>query len=117
MRRLICLLAFLFVVPVSAYSHVYMLESDPAPDTVLATPPIKVTMTFAGSIEPLFSKIDVFDAQGKKVSKNKVRCLEDDTVMEVDLEENLPPGVYTVRWKCMSMDGHKQSGDYKFTIK
>lgn len=63
----------------------------------------------------MFSKIEVFDQNGKKVSK-ETRCTQDDTVMEVALEKGLPPGTYTVKWKCMSLDGHKQTGEYTFRI-
>lgn len=105
----------LLAIPVVAFSHVYLLECYPAQDAEMKEAPEKVTITFVGSVETAFSKIEVFDPKGEKVSE-KTRFLENDTVMEVDLGGDLKPGVYEVKWVCMSLDGHKQKGEYKFTI-
>lgn len=116
MKRLIILLSLLIVIPGFVSSHVYILEQNPPPDAVLKAPPKKVRIVFVGSVEPVFSRIEVFDPNGKKVSK-KSKCLEDDTIMEVALQENLSPGKYTVKWICVSLDGHKQTGEYTFICK
>ncbi|MEJ2313247.1 MAG: copper resistance protein CopC [Nitrospirota bacterium] len=115
MRRLPIFVAFFLLIPVLAAAHVYLFECSPAEDAVLDEAPSKVTVTFVGSVETAFSKVEVFSPDGEKVS-GKTRFLENDTVMEVDLKENLPPGVYNVEWVCMSLDGHRQTGSYKFTI-
>ena len=115
MRKIIFSLALLFVLPALSTGHVYIMESYPTENAVLNESPEKVTLTFLGSVEPMFSKIEVFDKDGKKVSE-KTACREDDTIMEVALIEKLPPGTYTVKWKCMSLDGHKQTGEYTFKI-
>ena len=78
--------------------------------------PEKVVITFLGNIEPAFSKVEVFDSKNKKVSK-KTTFREENTIMEAELEKDLPPGVYKVKWKCMSLDGHAQKGKYTFTVK
>ena len=87
----------------------------PPENAVLFKSPEKVTITFLGSIEPVFSKIEVYDKNGKKVSQKTI-CREDDTIMEAELDRNLPAGEYRVKWKCMSLDGHKQTGEYTFKI-
>jgi methionine-rich copper-binding protein CopC len=116
MRKFIIFLSFFVLIPVIVDAHVYMMETNPEPNAILRESPKMVTITFLGSIEPAFSKIEVFDKSGKKVSKKKTKCREDDTIMEVELEEELAPGEYTVKWLCMSLDGHKQKGFYTFTI-
>ncbi len=117
-RLLIISTAIFFVLVFSPFvnAHVYMLECNPEPGTKTDTPPQKITMTFVGSLEPAFSKIEVFNEKGDKVSK-KTLFREDDTIMEVELEDNLPPGRYTVKWKCMSLDGHMQKDEFEFFIK
>ena len=114
MKRLAALFAILLI-PVTLFAHVYQLESYPPENAVLSESPEKVSITFLGSIEPVFSKIEVYDKNGKKVSK-KIKCREDDTTMETELDRNLPAGEYRVKWKCMSLDGHKQKGEYTFKI-
>jgi methionine-rich copper-binding protein CopC len=104
------------LIPALAFSHVYLFECDPAQEAVLTAPPEKVRITFVGSLEPVFSKIEVFSPNKEKVSK-KTKFFEDDTIMEVALQPNLEKGTYTVKWTCMSLDSHKQTGEYSFTIK
>lgn len=116
MRRLGRSVFFLLLfIPVFAHGHVYMLESFPPENAVLYESPEKVSLTFVGSVEPMFSTIEVFNSNGMKVSKKSI-CKEDDTIMEAELEKDLPSGEYTVKWKCMSLDGHKQTGEFKFKI-
>ena len=103
------------LIPAIVYSHVGVVESAPPVDGVITTSPEKITINFGGSIEPAFSKIEVFDPNGDKVS-TKCRFLEEDSVIESDLQENLVHGVYKVKWKVMSLDGHTLTGDFNFTI-
>ncbi len=116
MRKIIVYCLIMAFMPVFASAHVYILECNPDQDAVLDAPPEKITITFVGSVEPFFSKIEVFDSEEKKVSGKKTEFSEDDTVMEVALNTDLPTGEYTVKWSCMSLDGHKQNGEYTFTI-
>jgi copper transport protein len=103
------------IIPVIAYSHVAVVESSPPENGTVASSPAKITVNFGGSVEPAFSKIEVFDPNGDKVSV-KCRFLEEDSVIESDLQENLAQGVYTVKWKVMSLDGHTLKGEFNFTI-
>ncbi len=114
MKRL-TFIALILIIPVFVYAHIYIIETAPSEGELLKKAPEKVRITFVGSVEPVFSKIEVFDRNGKKIS-GKTRYLEDNTVIEVDLKGDIPPGIYTVKWKCMSLDGHKQAGEYTFRI-
>ena len=75
----------------------------------------KVTLKFGGPLEPAFSKVEVYDENDRKVS-GKTIFLKSNKVMECDLDENLPPGMYTVKIKCMSLDGHSIKEEYTFII-
>jgi methionine-rich copper-binding protein CopC len=98
-----------------ASAHVSILKYEPAPDAVLEELPEEVVLTMAGSAEPLFSKIEVFDEDNVKVSGKKI-FLKYNTVMKVYLRGNLASGTYTVKWLCIGLDGHKKSGRYTFSI-
>lgn len=117
MRYYVAWCFVLLLIPLPVFGHVYILECNPEQDAILDAPPEKITITFVGTVEPVFSKIEVFDSEGNKVSGKKTEFSEDDTVMEVTLKENLNPGKYTVKWTCMSLDGHKQTGEYSFTLR
>lgn len=114
MKRLAVLLALLLM-PALAYAHVYLRSTEPAEGAVLDKAPQKVSVTFVGSVETAFSKVEVFAPDGEKVS-DKTSFHESDSVMEVGLKEELPAGVYTVKWHCVSLDGHSQKGLFKFTV-
>ena len=116
MKRLILSSLLLIALPAIAYSHTSLLSSDPPRNAVLQSPPQKVTVNFLGAAEPAFSKLEVFDSKGNKVSK-KAKFLEENTVMEVELSEGLKSGEFSVKWICIGLDGHKTQGSYKFTVK
>ena len=108
-------LLILLLVPSLAYSHSGMLSSSPEKDAVLSTSPEKIVIEFKDAVEPAFSKIEVFDSDKEKVSQ-KTQFTKTDKIIESWLSEDLPPGQYKVKWKIMSLDGHKISGKYTFTI-
>lgn len=105
----------LWLIPVLCFAHVGMLNSSPPKNAFVSSAPEKVTVKFGGEIEPTFSNIEVFDQKGKKVS-GMTKYLKDNKVMESELDENLPPGTYTVKIKCMSLDGHTIKEEYTFFI-
>jgi len=115
MRRTLPIIIGLLAIPGIVFAHVYLLECSPEQNAVLNAAPEKVTIAFVGSVETAFSKIEVFDSDGEKVSQ-KTSFLDSDTIMEAKLDEGIVSGEYTVRWKCMSLDGHMQTGEYKFTV-
>jgi len=116
MRTIILILISVFAIISPATAHIYVLESSPEPNSTVEKSPHIVRITFVGSLEPAFSKIEVYNEKGEKVS-GKTIFKEDDTIMEVELKENLPSGKYTVKWKCMSLDGHLQKKQFFFYIK
>ncbi|HYA71564.1 MAG TPA: copper resistance protein CopC, partial [Roseiarcus sp.] len=41
----------------------------------------------------------------------------DDSVLIAKVVKTLPPGVYTVTWRAVSVDTHKTQGSFSFTVK
>jgi methionine-rich copper-binding protein CopC len=116
MRKLSIVLIFsLISVPALVTAHTYVKRFVPAKNSVIYGSPETVTITFVKPMEQMFSKIEVFDRNGKKVSQ-KTTFSQKNTVMESDLDKDLSEGQYTVKWTCMSLDGHKKSGKYTFRI-
>jgi methionine-rich copper-binding protein CopC len=118
MKKLSLTIILLLIIPSLAYSHVSLTEMTPGKDTVLSEQPGKITLKFNGLLEHAISKIEVYDQQGNKVSKDtQLTDIKHFSIMEVELANGLNDGEYTVKWKCMSKDGHGQMGGYKFSIK
>jgi methionine-rich copper-binding protein CopC len=99
------------------WGHAFPDHSDPRVGSDLKTPPAQVKIWFDGGIEPLFSSIEVFDSNNKKVDKGDGQVdPKNNTVLEVSLP-TLPPGKYEVSWSVVALDTHRTEGRFKFTIK
>lgn len=101
----------------SASAHGDLLKAEPAPYSILAQPPSRVTVWFTEPVEPRFSQIQVIDERGNRVD-NRDKLVEpaDSTVLAVTLPV-LPNGIYTVAWTNMStVDGHVVRGLFVFSI-
>jgi methionine-rich copper-binding protein CopC len=115
MKRILLLLILLLVIPTLAYSHAGILNSTPPKNGIVTAPLEKISIKLGGAVEPAFSKAEVFDPDDNKISQ-KTQFLKGNKIMEAELKENLAPGLYTIKWKIMSMDGHSLKGEYTFTI-
>lgn len=116
MKKTSVFLLIILVLPAALYAHTYIVSTEPSKNAVLQTFPKKVTINFINAYEPSFSRIEVFDQGGDKVSK-QTRYLENNMSMEAELNEGLKSGEFTVKWTCFGADGHKTQGSYKFTVK
>jgi methionine-rich copper-binding protein CopC len=118
MKKINFIFLLLLLVPQIVYPHAYLIESQPEEGALLSKPPQKVTLQFLGPLEHVFFGIEVFDKEGTKVSsKAQLKDTEDGSVIEAELTGELKSGKYTVKWHCMSKDGHKQKETFLFTIK
>src|SRR6266850_7494659 len=97
----------LLLAPGLAAAHAFPDHSDPrVGHTVDASPPA-VRIWFDGQIEPVFSTIQVENADRQRVDKRDARVSPNDqTLLEVSLP-SLPPGRYRVFWSVVARDGHR----------
>jgi len=100
----------------AAFAHTNLKEAIPAADSTVAAP-TNVILHFSGDLEPKFSQITVTDATGHVVNKESSTVGPDTKSMSVTLPATLKPGVYMVNWVGVSVDTHRSTGDYKFTVK
>ena len=114
-NKILAFFIILCLIPAICSAHVGILNSSPAKNGFVSSSPEKVTIKFGGELEPAFSKVEVFDENDKKVS-GKTTFLNSNKVMESEMNENLPLGMYTVKVKCMSLDGHSIKEEYTFII-
>ncbi len=104
----------------AAYAHAAYLRSIPAADSVIAVSPPRAEMWFKQEVfrRQGENTIQVSNADGKPVSVGDAIVDDNDrTHLFVDLQAALPPGVYTVDWKNVSLeDGHSTEGSFVFTV-
>ncbi|HET8760492.1 MAG TPA: copper resistance protein CopC [Nitrospiria bacterium] len=99
-----------------AWAHAFPDHSEPRVGSDLKAPPSSVKIWFDSELEPLFSTIEVFDAQQHKVDNGDGGVnAKDHSLLEVTVS-SLAPGAYTVSWRVVSHDGHPTEGRFPFTV-
>lgn len=117
--RAVCTLVFLAstILSPSVLAHAHLKQQSPAADRQVAAPQV-LTLNFSEGIEPGFSGVVVTDAH-KQVIKTgtATRDEKNKAQLTVPLEQTLAPGAYRVDWHVVSVDGHKTTGSYHFSVK
>ena len=102
---------------VSALAHAHLVRATPAAGATVSTPPNEVTLRFNEKLESAFSSVVVRDQAGKQIDKGGTTVDKSDrTLMRVQLQQPVAPGVYKVEWKAMSADTHKVDGNFTFKV-
>jgi methionine-rich copper-binding protein CopC len=100
----------------AALAHAFLDRANPAVGATLTVVPTEVTITFTEGLEPDFSSLAVEDASGQRVDLDDAHTAPHDaTQFSVGLKP-LKPGSYKVLWRATSVDTHKTSGSYSFTV-
>lgn len=108
------LLAFLFSEAVWAHAHP---KSEVPADGATVTAPTEVSIVFDDALEAALSTLTVSDAQNHTVTNAKAE-LDSATHKTLSLKvPALSSGTYLVKWVAVSLDGHRTSGNYHFTVK
>jgi methionine-rich copper-binding protein CopC len=117
LRRSLAVLALgaaLAAVPAVAVAHAELVSSDPEAGANLETAPSEVTITFDDELGPDGSGFTVTDHHGDEVGSGTLDLdIADRNVLAgaVSISE---PGVYTVEWTVVGIDGHEISGSFSF---
>jgi copper transport protein len=98
--------------PASAFAHATLTRPSPAYESRVDVAPRQVVLVFDQSVQLIPHSLDVFAADGRKVSGTPTFGANQRTV-EVAVH-GLVRGGYTVRWRVLSSDGHVGSGLYTF---
>jgi hypothetical protein len=103
--------------PWLARGHAALVKSTPAQRAVLTRPPDRIRLWFNEPLEPRFARVSVWDEQGQQLDRQDVLVgPEDRKTLSVGVPE-LGPGVYTVRYRVLSVDGHVVEGSLRFTVR
>ncbi|MBP2167027.1 methionine-rich copper-binding protein CopC [Erwinia toletana] len=102
----------------SALAHAHLKNQYPAANAHVDASPQALTLTFSEDIEPAFSGLEIAgaDNQAMPVAKAQRNGAQKNQLI-VPLEKPLPGGKYEVKWHVLSVDGHKTTGNYRFSVK
>jgi methionine-rich copper-binding protein CopC len=108
----LCLLAG----PAGARAHANPDHADPKVGSTSKGSPTQVRIWFDSDLEPAFSSIAVYGPGGARVDPGHGGVAPSDPkLLAVDVPQ-LAPGTYRVTWSVVARDGHRTSGEYKFSI-
>jgi methionine-rich copper-binding protein CopC len=111
------ILATAILAPTSwAFAHAFIERASPPVGSEITASPPELSIVFTEGVEPLFSKIEVNDADGATIATGKPRVAPDNNRRLIIELPKLSPGTYTVIWHVTSVDTHKTEGNFKFTI-
>ncbi|HVZ07298.1 copper homeostasis periplasmic binding protein CopC [Rhodopila sp.] len=108
-------LSGLAVLPAAAWAHAMLQRASPAVGSTVRDAPAALTLTYSEAVEPRFSTVAVKDPSGARVDQGRLDTQQDGHVLVAPLKP-LAPGVYTVEWHVTSVDTHKTSGHFSFTV-
>ncbi|MGH7397392.1 MAG: copper resistance CopC family protein [Candidatus Rokuibacteriota bacterium] len=110
----------LLVAPLSgtpAGAHASLVRSAPAHRAVLGQMPERVQLWFNERLEPAYSTVSVWSEAGAQVDARDATVDPDDSRrLSVALRAR-EPGLYTVQYRVLSVDGHIVDNRFTFTVK
>lgn len=99
-----------------AWAHGNLVKAVPAQHATLSTAPDRVQLWFSQRLEVAFCSLVVTDAADNSVDKGDMKVAVDDPkLLSVGLKP-LAPGVYTVKFRALSVDGHVVANHFLFTV-
>lgn len=108
--------ALLFVAPNSAIAHDEFVSSFPEAGSTIGTSPTEITLSFSGELltEPGSAVMEVLAPGGENIAVD-APDINGQTATQ-HLSPDPVAGLFTVRWKVVSSDGHPISGEYAYTV-
>ncbi|WP_314646761.1 copper resistance protein CopC [uncultured Microbacterium sp.] len=111
------LTAFAVIGPANAaFAHDELVTSYPAAGSSVVNSPDEITLGFSAALTELDGSavIEVIDETGNDVAQDEADVST--TFVTQHLSQEATPGLYNVRWKVVSSDGHPISGEYTYTV-
>ena len=99
-----------------AQAHDELVSSYPEANSTLTSSPAEITLSFSGELIAGMQSaaVEVIAPDGQNIATDAPS--EDGTSITQQLTPNPPDGLFTVRWKVVSSDGHPISGEYTYTV-
>jgi copper resistance protein C len=116
MRKILAILALGTLTASAAWAHAFLDHATPGVGSSLSTAPAAVSIWFTQELEPAFSTMEVLDKSGNRVDAGDAKVdVTDATILRTTLKA-LPPGMYKVAWRVVSVDTHPTEGTFYFRV-
>lgn len=100
-----------------AFAHAKLVSSNPPNNAAVTSAPARVVLTFNEKLVAAFTKAELTMPEhgGMKIAASS-ETSPDGKRLTVTPARPLGKGAYKVTWSTASADGHKMSGEIKFTV-
>ncbi len=96
-------------------AHAELIEAVPADGATVEGTPAEISGTFSEPLETDGSTFSLRNAAGERLAVGHIDP-DDRTRLIVEPVPELDPGVYEVRWRAASADGHAENDTWSFTV-
>lgn len=100
-----------------AHAHAFLDHASPRVGSQVKPAPATLQLWFTQNLVTAFCQVSVSGPPGFGGAGPARAAASDPLSLVVDLRAPAPPGVYTVRWRVLSVDTHVTEGDFKFTVR
>ena len=102
-----------------ASAHTYLISSTPKAGSVVDTWPAKITLTFSEKLllpkEKSANTVMIVDSKGQSIDFKSLKVAG--SVITFIPTKTPKPGIFRVKWRVVSGDGHPVSSSFTFTLK
>ncbi len=117
LTRLAAAAALVALAPIApAFAHAHLQTSYPAADSVQATPPTEIDITFTEDVNLDFTGATLTGPDNAAVPLGDGMLMGGNAMYMAPITGTLAPGKYTVDWHALATDGHKTTGSFSFTV-
>ncbi len=106
----------LALLPEAVEAHATLARALPPARSVVRVPPKQVQLWFSEPLEPAYSSFSLWKDRAQ-VEAGKATVSADDRRLLAVAVPRLGRGVYVVRYRVLSVDGHIVEGTYSFTVR
>lgn len=107
--------ALLLLFPARAAAHAVLLQATPADGETVEGTPAEISASFSEPLETDGSTFSLRNAAGERLAVGNIDP-DDRTRLIIDPVPELAPGVYEVRWRAATADGHAENDTWSFTV-
>ena len=99
----------------AAFAHAHLEQSTPAADSTVSNVK-EQRLVFTEGVEQAFTKVVLTHDQAPVAVSSIKTEPANKKILIVTPAQPLPAGTYNVKWNAVSVDTHKSTGDYSFTV-
>ena len=104
-----------FLAASPAFAHAEVVLTSPEANTQVAAPPV-IAVGLSEQIVLDYSTMALTDATGAAMAMDPTTLDPTGTSMEAAVPLKLCPGMYSVAWHALSVDGHETDGTFPFEV-